>query len=135
MRDALEALHAQDLAHMDVKPANICFALRGEDFVLIDVGSLAAFGVLTHSTKAFLPREFLPKKDDQGNVKYDGKIRAAAKVDWWMLAVTLMDVASFTPVNVPGKAESFTCEEIRVHLGNPTKFDALIWEELKFKLM
>jgi serine/threonine protein kinase len=51
---ALIHLHNQQIAHMDIKPSNICIDSNG-NFVLIDFGSTSFFGEKTSSTQAYIP--------------------------------------------------------------------------------
>jgi hypothetical protein len=121
MVTVLNSLHAMNLAHMDVKPANICISTDGLDFVLIDVGSVAPYNTNTSSTRAYLPVELASTPQ-----------KSAKKVDWWMLAMTLMDVASFRPANVTNSF--YTCQRVLDFLKDPTHFDPAIWAELEGKL-
>ncbi|PRP79745.1 Serine/threonine protein kinase, partial [Planoprotostelium fungivorum] len=76
MKNALSCLHGHQLAHMDVKPSNICIDQAG-NFILIDLGSVVRFGQKSASTLAYIPQ-------DLSNYQV-----ASAAVDWWMLAATL----------------------------------------------
>jgi serine/threonine protein kinase len=90
MEKALNALHGHGYVHMDVKPANICVhsETRGS-YVLIDVGSVAAVDpggeARSHSTLSYVPKELHPSAG-RTTIKVD------KKVDWWMLAVTLLEI-------------------------------------------
>jgi len=77
MMEALSFIHRHDFAHMDVKPSNICINGRG-DFILADLGSMAAFGDRTRSTLPFLPKDL-----------QQHSMISNALVDFWMLAMTL----------------------------------------------
>jgi serine/threonine protein kinase len=77
---ALEALHAIQFCHMDIKPSNIAIDNEG-NFVLIDLGSVAPIGEPTESTDLYLPSE------DIGT--YDGRFIATEKRDWLMFAMTI----------------------------------------------
>ncbi|PRP73763.1 protein kinase C delta type-like [Planoprotostelium fungivorum] len=76
MKNALSCLHGHQLAHMDVKPSNICIDQAG-NFILINLGSVVCFGQKSASTLAYIPQ-------DLSNYQV-----ASAAVDWWMLAATL----------------------------------------------
>jgi serine/threonine protein kinase len=76
---ALEALHAIEYCHMDIKPSNIAIDNEG-NFVLIDLGSVARFNEPTECTDLFLPSE------DRGTY---GRYIATEKRDWLMLAMTV----------------------------------------------
>lgn len=84
MKVALDYLHSKGYAHCNVKPANIFLDAKGA-FLLGDQGSVTKFGsVLAQSTQAsFVPRELLPS---EGTPQ-----RSSASLDWWMLAVTLLE--------------------------------------------
>jgi serine/threonine protein kinase len=77
MRDALRYLHENNFAHCDVKPSNICS--DNTKYVLIDLGSVCRFGSMSASTPAFLPKELQKNQ------------LSSSAVDWWMLALTLLD--------------------------------------------
>lgn len=78
---ALQFLHDHGLACMDVKPSNICVTDGPKkDFVLIDLGSVSAFGQRAPTTYAFMPCDV-----DAQNPK------ASADHDWWMLGMTLAE--------------------------------------------
>ncbi len=47
MFNAFQYLHKNNLAHMDVKPENICISTAG-DFILIDLESMTVFGNPSH---------------------------------------------------------------------------------------
>jgi serine/threonine protein kinase len=126
MKSALEALHAMELAHMDVKPANICRAPGGNPFTLIDVGSTTPFGEQAASTRAFVP------SDLQASGK--ARLTSEARIDWWMLAMTLMDVASLKPGNVGLGAVDADRDKIKEFLAREENFPKDIWDELKDKL-
>ena len=77
MIEALQFIHDQGFAHMDVKPSNICINGKG-DFILADLGSMAPFGECTKSTVPFLPQDLQRPW-----------MISDAMVDFWMLAMTL----------------------------------------------
>ena len=74
---ALDFLHSNGFAYMDVKPSNIC--IDGDSFVLIDVGSVVEFGKRTSSTEVYFPSDYLERS------------RGNTLADWWMLATTLAE--------------------------------------------
>ncbi len=82
---AIRYLHGYGFAHMDIKPSNI-FVTETGSCVLGDLGSIALFGYKSASTPAFLPK-------DRRNMA------ASATVDWWMLALTVWDLAVGTATN------------------------------------
>lgn len=87
MKVALNYLHKNGFAHCDVKPENIFIASNGH--FLGDHGSLAAFGVMTQSTRGYLPCEL--QASDGSTCQ-----RSSASVDWWMLAITLLEKCGVT---------------------------------------
>jgi serine/threonine protein kinase len=115
MREALAYLHSKNLAHMDIKPANICINHSG-DFILIDLGSLQRFGAKSSSTLAFLPHQMNPNP-------------AKADTDWWMLAMTLYDRIQPFGKGVGVGAREKTLEELK-HWFEQSSFQSL-WVELK----
>lgn len=83
MSAALDYLHSNEFAHMDIKPANIFISMQG-DFVLGDLGSIKRFGGHTSSTPCYVPCD---KRINNYTTK------SSAEMDWWMLAMTLYDKA------------------------------------------
>jgi len=81
MSSALDYLHRNGFAHMDVKPENI--GLIEGKLILIDLGSTAKFGAFTEVTDEFVPNEL--KKDRTCTA---GLLVSSANADWWMLAMT-----------------------------------------------
>jgi serine/threonine protein kinase len=78
--DALDWMHSFGYCHMDIKPRNIAIKDNGT-FVLIDLGSMCEIGQPTDSTTRYLPSE----------VGFHGdRCVANPKIDWWMLAVTVV---------------------------------------------
>lgn len=82
---ALDHLHSNSLAHMDVKPENILISTSGT-FILGDLGSVVKFGDKTKSTKAYIPQDLQGKNTNQQT--------ATAEIDWWMLAMVLCEKAA-----------------------------------------
>ena len=116
LRDALRGLHARGLAHMDIKPANVCLAARA--FVLIDVGSVAPFGEPAATTARYVARDFP-----------GGMRRASARADWWLLAMTLAEKAAGLDV---GRAPVPAMAELRARLAAALPAD--VWAELAEEL-
>lgn len=119
--EALEALHARDFAHSDVKPANICLNEDGTAAYLIDLGSVARMRQRTSSTAAYVPRDM-----ERG--------RASAGLDWWMLAVTLSEkgCGASHALEVGGSRRDPSRDELRAHLA--AYLDAGVWAALEAKL-
>ncbi len=117
MRQALEALHGLGFAHMDVKPANICFNAASEA-VLIDLGSICPFGDRSSSTPAYCPTDL------------DG--RASPARDWWMLAMTLAEKCCGVGHSLAVARRGYTKAEVRAHLA--AYLDPEIWQELQTRL-
>jgi serine/threonine protein kinase len=134
MNTALQTLHDMGLAHMDIKPDNVCISCISRDapisYVLIDVGSVTSLksGRYTNATTAFLPHERQP------DGSHGGKVKASTDTDWWMLAMTLIKVAGLTPTRNPDRVVSYREQDIREYLGEPSNFDQRIWNELRDKL-
>ena len=80
--NALNFLHGMGFCHMDIKSSNICID-RDANYCLIDLGSICPIGQKTQSTMTNLPLEL---QDDHSN------IISAENIDFWMLAITLMDL-------------------------------------------
>lgn len=81
MKLALTHLHSKGFAHCNVTPDNI-FIQHDGAFVLGDYGSIARFGCWSRSTRSHVPIEALEAHSDRQ--------RASAALDWWMLAITLL---------------------------------------------
>ena len=81
MSSALDYLHRNNYAHMDIKPDNI--GLKEGKLVLIDLGSTSKFGEYTTVTDEFVPKEL--KKNRTFSA---GQLASSANTDWWMLAMT-----------------------------------------------
>ena len=120
LQEALERLHALGFAHMDVKPGNICLSEDSDSFYLIDLGSIAPFGVKTSSTAAYVPVDMKSGY-------------SSAALDWWMLAATLAEKAC-GPVHalVVGGAHQHSADELRAHLAK--HLDPAVWAELQPRL-
>lgn len=79
LSNALDFIHGKGFAHCDVKSSNVCVDYRGDaQFVLVDLGSIVPFGKSAYSTEAYVPTEF-------------ELVVSSAQLDWWMLAVTIVD--------------------------------------------
>jgi serine/threonine protein kinase len=105
MFTAFEFLHKHELAHMDIKPANICISTEG-NFVLIDLESTAKFGEFTFSTDKYLPL----------GLGFNGMNMISDKrVDFIMLAISLYAMLnkSFERVSYDFIAEHFLTGESR----------------------
>jgi serine/threonine protein kinase len=76
---AVEYLHRLNVAHMDIKPANIGITWDGR-FVRIDIGNAAKFGELIDVTDAFVPLDFTIR----------GGLPARADVDFGLIATALL---------------------------------------------
>jgi serine/threonine protein kinase len=132
MRDALTAIHAKGMAHMDVKPSNICAnpETRELSYVLIDVGSATRCeeGAQASSTAIYLPKELRPKEGKS-------KIAVNAAVDWWMLAMTFMEVCCKVRVELQYHLVR-SYDDICSYLADNDKGleDKRIWNELKTNL-
>jgi len=124
---ALSGIHALGFAHMDVKPSNICIS-EPRSFCLVDLGSIAAFGERTASTSAYVPADLLTRDMPAS------RLRAAAVIDWWMLAMTLAEkgCGAGHALDVGG-AKAWRRAEVREHLERflPHR----IWAELAPRLM
>ena len=116
LRDALRGLHARGIAHMDVKPANVCLAARA--FALVDVGSVAPFGDAAATPAPYVARDFP-----------GGMRRASARADWWLLAMTLAEKAAGLDV---GRAPAPAMAELRARLEGA--LPAEVWVELAEEL-
>lgn len=77
---AVQFLHNNGFAHMDIKPDNLGID-SGGNFILLDLGSVAEFGVFTDVTDAYVPKDILV---------VHGKLRADAEIDFWGIAITLV---------------------------------------------
>ena len=97
---ALDTLHNKQMAHMDVKPANICITSRG-DFVLTDLGSVAKFGEHTDSTRVYLPSDI------------STHCAASALIDWLMFAMTICEKTQLLKIGVRP-----TTDELKTMLSN-----------------
>lgn len=93
---ALQYLHSNGVAHMDIKPANIGLDPQG-NHLLIDLGSAVAFGELTPVTKEFLP-------SDAGNGDYN---ISDPQWDFWGLGVMLGKLRGSTRAGRPTKEQVF----------------------------
>ena len=115
IRDALDFMHSDDFAFMDVKPANIC--VNDGKFVLIDLGSIVKFGKRSSSTPSYIPSDFTEKK-------------GSAHCDWWMLAMTLAEKVESKEDLILQAPKERTMAELMIFLeGYPT-----IYNELAVKL-
>ena len=113
MLSALEYLHALGFAHCDVKPGNICVQ-EPVSFVLIDLGSISAFGSSTASTDAYVPR------DVKGG-------RSSPALDWWMLGITLAEkCCGDASLDAAPRSRSITRSELLAHL--QTHLPSTVWE-------
>ena len=113
MLSALEYLHALGFAHCDVKPGNICVQ-EPVSFVLIDLGSIGAFGSSTASTAAYVPR------DVKGG-------RSSPALDWWMLGMTLAEkCCGDAALDAASRSRSITRSELLAHL--QTHLPSTVWE-------
>jgi serine/threonine protein kinase len=114
MSSALEYLHELGFAHCDVKPGNIC-ARYPLSFVLVDLGSIAAFGARTASTPAYVPRDVL-------------RGRSSAELDWCMLGMTLGEkCCGDAALDVGSGSRSITRDQLRAHLR--AHLPTAVWEE------
>lgn len=91
---ALETLHAQQYAHMDVKPSNLF--MRDGRFYLGDFGSVTRFNERTpETTLPFIPVDVdindpvTTQSTDRWQTSAGWK--ASASHDWWMFAATVAD--------------------------------------------
>jgi serine/threonine protein kinase len=124
MKVALDAIHAKGFAHMDIKPANICMR-EGGDFILIDLGSVQRFGIKTHSTPSYVP------KDLWADCRVP--VIASSAIDWWMLAVCIAEKACEPSLRVGG-SKLYTCAEIETHLCGGSNLPEEVVSELRAKL-
>jgi serine/threonine protein kinase len=81
---ALSFLHSNELVHLDVKPANI-FIDRTGGFLLGDFGSIKPISDFCTESFISCTSQFVPS---------DLPISASTAVDWYMLAVTVLFMAS-----------------------------------------
>jgi serine/threonine protein kinase len=110
---ALEYLHALGFAHCDIKPANICVR-EPVSFVLIDLGSIAAFGTSTASTSAYVPHDVV-------------RDRSSKALDWWMLGMTLGEkCCGDAELDVGAGSQSITRSELLAHLH--AHLPSTLWE-------
>jgi len=94
---ALKYLHANGVAHMDMKPSNVGIDPQG-NHVLIDLGSAASFSVATSVTTQFLPTE-------AGDF---GELASDPQWDFWGLGVMLVRLRnSITPKHRPTKDQVY----------------------------
>jgi serine/threonine protein kinase len=120
MKEALEALHAKGLGHSDVKPANICVSECGRSFYLIDLAGVARFGFFSSTTRAYAP-------------KGSGFGISSAKLDWWCLAMTLVDKGcGGNSISCADERFPKTTGEAEEHLA--AHLDPEVWADLKSKL-
>eukprot|EP01031_Cornospumella_fuschlensis_P040246 gene40246-49041_t len=98
MASALDFLHDNEYAHMDIKPSNILFTETGH-FVLADLSSLTKMNeyVNNATTHRYLPRDYPGKHVyntyTQSYAETVGSFKASKSVDWWMLAMVFADKA------------------------------------------
>lgn len=84
---ALKFLHSYGFAYMDIKPSNICTTENG-NYILIDIGSVSRFNNTTSSNPYYLPEEI------SAIVSLIGQIKSSPNIDWWMMAMLLMEILS-----------------------------------------
>lgn len=125
MCDALECLHSQGVAHMDVKPENITVGSDGK-ILLIDLGSAQFFGLATLSTHAYHPCDFPCERA----VPRTPLIASSATIDWWMLAATIVNKGC----GVTGWGESATNPSQQQVLEALKQHFPDIWEDLLKRL-
>jgi hypothetical protein len=95
----------KEFAYMDMKPSSICFAAGG-DLVLIDLGSVAKFGVMSECTNVYLPNDKLNRKVD-GIVS--NRYSASTKIDSYMLAICILEKFEGLPLSTASFSASDSC--------------------------
>ena len=116
LSDGLSYLHRLGVAHADVKPDNIGLQ-EPERFVLIDLGSVTAFGQRVHSTPAYVPRD-VPVTNDA--------VVSCASLDWCMLGVTLGEKACSQQNCLDVAKTRFARDALFAHLQK--HLPPLVWE-------
>jgi serine/threonine protein kinase len=114
---ALHTIHACELQHMDIKPANICMRDNG-DFVLIDLGSVISLGSYSLSTTVYLPRDY------QVHRSAPNRYQATEVHDWLMLGMTIAEKVYSVPVGTAKPSPTF--DELISILRTDDAFDELI---------
>jgi len=110
---ALDYIHSQGFAHMDVKPENI-FTDDCVKFFLGDVGSITPLGASTmDSTTAYIP--------DDIQRRNQRRYTASPQHDFWMLAMTLYSIFNSNKVGTGGR--ELTCEELKNAIVNDEVFE------------
>lgn len=106
---AVEYLHEQGLAHLDIKPANVGVDQDG-NFILIDVDNVARLNDVTKVTDEYVPLDF--------TIRHEGECIARADIDFGLIATTLLaklKKESAIPrrylVEVLGMLEANRCEK------------------------
>jgi serine/threonine protein kinase len=93
--EALDYLHLKNLAHYDIKPANLWLCDDGSTR-LLDFGSAGSLASLYSPTTAHsnvTTEEYAPPEVLNGEARRCGTALTLLKVDVWSLGATLLDAA------------------------------------------